>query len=429
MNAPSRVGWCPGALRPMASGDGLILRVKPRGGRLDLAQARRIAEVSRDFGNRALDLTSHANLQIRGVSQATLDPALAALDDVGLIDPSAGGEAVRNVVSSPLAGLDPRAVLDIRPLVAALERRLTEDETLHRLPAKFNFVVDDGGAPGLGDVLADIRFEALGHAGDAMFGVSLGGDDATKILCPASGLVETAIALTRVFIASSAVDPDIRRMRHLVEREGAASVLARARLGTLSSFPLWDRPDGGGSITARHAEDHSGYLRVAAPFGRLDADQLETIVVAAATGAGELRLTPWRAFLLPGLGDEASVDAARHCEASGLIVDPDDRRLSVAACPGAPGCHRGSTPVLADAARLAKRLRPSMARGGIALHVSGCGKGCAHAGQAPITLVAHDGLYDIVIDGGASDEPIVRNLTIEETEGCLKASSMREHWP
>ena len=34
-----------------------------------------------------------------------------------MLDTSAAGEAVRNVISSPLSGLDPTAVLDIRPIV------------------------------------------------------------------------------------------------------------------------------------------------------------------------------------------------------------------------------------------------------------------------------------------------------------------------
>ncbi|MEL6888251.1 MAG: hypothetical protein AAFO86_06030, partial [Pseudomonadota bacterium] len=31
-------GWCPGAYRPMMSGDGLIVRIRPRLGRLDSTQ-------------------------------------------------------------------------------------------------------------------------------------------------------------------------------------------------------------------------------------------------------------------------------------------------------------------------------------------------------------------------------------------------------
>ena len=38
-------GWCPGGLRPMASGDGLIIRVRPWCGAFTLEQAAGLAEI------------------------------------------------------------------------------------------------------------------------------------------------------------------------------------------------------------------------------------------------------------------------------------------------------------------------------------------------------------------------------------------------
>ncbi|MEO6855833.1 MAG: hypothetical protein ABI410_07150, partial [Rhodoferax sp.] len=64
---PQTQGWCPGALRPMLSGDGLVVRVRPYAGRLTPAQAAGIAALARQHGNGMLDLTSRANLQLRGV--------------------------------------------------------------------------------------------------------------------------------------------------------------------------------------------------------------------------------------------------------------------------------------------------------------------------------------------------------------------------
>ncbi|MEQ1672674.1 MAG: precorrin-3B synthase, partial [Hyphomicrobium sp.] len=48
MNEFEIKGWCPGALRPMMSGDGLVVRVRPRAGRLTMAQALGIAQAARD---------------------------------------------------------------------------------------------------------------------------------------------------------------------------------------------------------------------------------------------------------------------------------------------------------------------------------------------------------------------------------------------
>ena len=43
-------GWCPGALRPMESGDGLLVRVKPRCSALTLDQAEGIADIAARVG-------------------------------------------------------------------------------------------------------------------------------------------------------------------------------------------------------------------------------------------------------------------------------------------------------------------------------------------------------------------------------------------
>ena len=49
---PHRVkGWCPGALRPMRTGDGLLVRLRLSGGVLTAATARAVADLAARFGN------------------------------------------------------------------------------------------------------------------------------------------------------------------------------------------------------------------------------------------------------------------------------------------------------------------------------------------------------------------------------------------
>src|SRR5690349_12873042 len=79
-------GWCPGALRPMLSGDGLVVRVRPHGGRLSSAQAAGIAELSTRFGNGLIDVTNRANLQLRGITDRTHEPLMQALARFDLLD-------------------------------------------------------------------------------------------------------------------------------------------------------------------------------------------------------------------------------------------------------------------------------------------------------------------------------------------------------
>ena len=100
-----RKGWCPGALRPMMARDGLLVRLKITSGIVSAALALAVADLAERHGNGLIDLSARANLQLRGVTEESLPALLDGLDALGLLDADARSEAVRNVLSSPLAGL------------------------------------------------------------------------------------------------------------------------------------------------------------------------------------------------------------------------------------------------------------------------------------------------------------------------------------
>ncbi len=125
-------GWCPGALRPMQSGDGLVVRIRPRSGTLSPHELRVLADAARRFGNGHIDLTRRANLQLRGISEGSLPRLHEVIARLGLLDDSPDGEAVRNVMISPLAGIDPAEVLDARGVGRELERRLASEKSSGR---------------------------------------------------------------------------------------------------------------------------------------------------------------------------------------------------------------------------------------------------------------------------------------------------------
>jgi len=165
MNAVTDVkGWCPGILRPMASGDGLIVRVRPRCGAFDLATAAALADLAERLGNGHIDLTRRANLQLRGLTEDRLPELRTELATLGLLDPDAETEAVRNVMVAPLAGLDPAQAFDARPIALAIDDALTSDKRLHALPGKFGLLVDGGGAISMASERADICLAAAGEA-------------------------------------------------------------------------------------------------------------------------------------------------------------------------------------------------------------------------------------------------------------------------
>lgn len=419
-----RRGWCPGALRPMESGDGLLVRLRITGGILPAALARAVAACAREFGNGAIDLTARANLQLRGVSDVTLGPLGRELARLGLLDADPETESVRNVIASPLAGLDRTALLDIRPLVVALERRLVSEPRLRGVPGKFGFLVDDGGWPGLGGIDMDVRFEAAATAAGPRFCVALGGTAATAAVvgaCRPAEMPEVAVALGRAFLDRRGRGPDApRRMRDLASADRTA--LARAM--RLDRREITAPPDRSGPILGPNRVGSFPFIGVGAPCGRLSADLLDRLAtVAARFGTGEIRLTPWRAALLPGVAPERARSSAKALGAE-AILDPNDPRRRVAACPGAPACRNGSTPTQYDAAALAP-LAATLDPAGVAVHVSGCPKGCAHPHAAAVTLVGREGRYDLVPDGRASDPPVRLGLTLAEAKAAIADLSVR----
>jgi precorrin-3B synthase len=364
-------GWCPGALRPMRSGDGLVVRIRPHGGRLSRAQACGIADVAERFGSGLIDVTSRANLQIRGVGDEGHAPLIAELARLDLIDADADAEALRNIVVAPfwVAGDDTASLVTELELALAARRR--------PLPVKFGFAVDCGAARALADISADIRIDRdaagglLVRADGAAFGRSVMRADA----------VTAALALADWFIASGGgINGRGRMAAHLAA--GAQIPDALAGLAVPASTMPRPRPglQAGGAL-------------VGLAFGQLEAAALRHL----AEKADGLRLTPWRMILAEGL---------RHMPpGDGFVTEADDPILRVSACSGAPACREAHAETRALAAALAPRIATD-AR----LHVSGCAKGCAHPDPAPFTLVATADGFDLVRDGSARDAPTLRGL-------------------
>jgi precorrin-3B synthase len=448
-------GWCPGALRPMPTGDGLLVRVRISAGRLSLDQAEALASCARDCGNGTIEVSSRGNLQLRGVAEAKLNELQARLAAERLIDADPATERVRNVVASPLSDVDPQAFLDVTRIAASLEARLAIDENLRVLPGKFGFVIDAGGRWPLGDVEADMRFEAFRGRDGVRFAVWLMGEAHPQPLrargregrgaaaayspprsCaegsgvgPAAeyaivgphNLPDAAARLARAFLTLAGPERDApRRMRELVQRHGSAAIFAAAGLAAdaVIAPPRAEAPSATVGVLALGERAGVG---AAPPFGRMRADTFAELVRGArAERASGLRLTPSRTIVAVGLEPSRAPQLAKQLAALGFIVAPDDPRLGVVVCPGAPACAQAVADVQADAREFAELLPRA---GGILLHVSGCAKGCARASPAPLTLVANPGGYDLVIDGRAGEAPTHRGLSIDQAATLVRSLS------
>lgn len=374
---PAAKGWCPGAYRPMASGDGLIVRVRPLLARLTARQALGLCAAARAHGSGLIDLTSRANLQLRGVRD---DSHRALIDDLWalwLLDADPALEGRRNILVDP-SWQDGD---ETQRIATALAARLAE---LPPLPAKFGFAIDAGPVPVLGQASADIRVER-GMSG----GLILRADgSALGCATTAPAAVDAVVALARWFAETGGADAG-RMARHL-----AAHPLPEA-------FRPAEAPAAPGALP-RPGETRPG-LVFGAAFGQIDAGALARLITDS--GAQALRVTPARSFVLEG---------ATAVSGAGFITGPDDPLLRVDACPGAPFC----TAATVETRTLARHLAP-LAKG--SLHVSGCAKGCARAGAADVTLTGRDGAFDLVRGGAAWDAATVPGLAPTHLPAILGA--------
>ena len=405
MSAPARKGWCPSLFEPMESGDGLIVRLKPRAATIEAAAARAIADAASRWGNGIVEVTSRANIQLRGARPETVAPIAAMATRLQLAAADPAVERIRSVMASPLGPDDPGAAFDSHALAADIERMLAAEPRLTALPAKFGFLVDGGGVLPLDDVSADIMLRPAENGARVEIA---GADAAAECSLIEAASVVRRVALAFIALAGRAAHPP-RRMRELARAVGAAAVFAEAGLSA-ADFHKAPRPAprsiGFVAVPGRPC----GAFGIGLPFGQIEAATLTALAdLAERHGDGTLRMTPWRALLIAGVDAKEEAALAARAEALGLITDAADPRRAIAACPGKPACACATVETRADAARLA-------GRGAVAplVHVSGCAKGCAHAGSAELTLVGANGLYNLVIAGRAGDRPVASGLSLED---------------
>jgi precorrin-3B synthase len=413
--APAIKGWCPTLLEPMPSGDGWLARVKPSAGRLSAEAARIVAGGASRHGNGHIDLTRRANLQIRGLTPRSAERLAELVIAHGLASANPSLEAVRNIMASPLGSDDASAAFDSHAAAIEIEAMLAGEPALAALPSKFGFLVDGGGALPLAGHTADIMIRACGDR----LAVQLdGGTLATLCSPPALGETVKALALAFLHLSWERREPP-HRMRALVMSVGEAAIFAAAGLTPvpMPSVPVSSAPSPVGFVL--YPLESNGVFGVGLPFGRIEAEALSKLAeLSERYGDRSLRATPWRALLLPGIAASDAEALTQEVRGCGLIADSADPRLHIFACVGAPACQSASVDARGDASRLAALAATS----GLAIHVSGCAKSCAHRGPAALTLVGREGRYDLIRDGGAGDQPALTGLGIDQALAVLQAA-------
>ncbi len=416
----------------MASGDGLVVRVRPPMGRLTLRQAWRLARLASTHGAGILELSSRANVQLRGVDPARHAAVLRALAGCGLLDADVQRERLRNVVVDPLH----QPGDGVQVLATALLQGLAQADDLGALPAKFGWAVDGGHSPWLQTVSADIRMQRVPGANPPAWRVQPEGLPWALAAAGPADAAAAGLALARWFASHCLGQRTAgERLGRVAAHAGELERLLSAATPAAPWPPGLPPGVGWAPATACHRADPErpgpapcllpgiGAL-VGAPLGRLPAPALARLVGALRGHSAGLRVTPWRMLLiesgaqadgLPGFWHAAGLDTVAD-----WVTDPEDARLRVSACAGAPGCPQAQAPTQALALALAPHVPPQAH-----LHVAGCAKGCARQAPATVTLRAEptlgEPIFAVVRQGCAADEALDRVglSTLQDNPGLL----------
>jgi precorrin-3B synthase len=388
MMSPSRRNACPTIARPMATGDGLLARLPPTGP-LALESIRAVNDAAEHFGNGLVEVTARGSIQIRGLRTATTPAFVEALAGAGIAD------ARPAVLAGPLAGLDAGEICDVRGIVRAVRDALATDGLGARLAPKTSVVVDGGGALHLDAIDADLRLVAVDTF---RFHLGLGGSAGTATSIGTVPRERAADAVLTVLALLAEAGPGARG-RDLDPATVAAAVGAAP-----AHLPAPRRPAEPIGIHRLADGDHA--VGIGLPFGQVDtATFLALLGAAAECGATAFAPAEGRTLIALGIAPDAAARFRNHAADLGFIVRADDPRRAISACAGAPACAAGLMPARAIAAAIAAAAAPIL-DGSVAIHVSGCVKGCANPWPASLALFGHEDGAGLVVAGRAGDHGV-----------------------
>lgn len=403
-----------------------MLRVRFPGGGVLPHQMRTLAEVSQQYGNGILHVTTRQDIQVHRVALDNVHPALVRLAASGLSTKGGGGNTVRNITTCFDAGVCAREEFDVSPYAIALTEFLLPDPLSFQLPRKYKiaFAGCSKDCPGatvndLG-LIAKRRGDELGFAAYVAGGMGAISRVAHPFeeFVPAGEIHRVAEAIKRVFDQhGNRKNKNRARLRFLVEEIGLPRFrdlyeVELARLRKAEVPPLHVRPLPCRSPAAPESSGEPGegfqawrernvlpqrqdrYFLVQLPLflGDIAADKLAKLAdVVEEHGEGLARTTQWQNLVVRWIHEDELPTLHERLQSLSLAPALPPILRNMLACAGAATCRLG----ICRSRGLIKAVRDRLlddaldldALGDLNMFVSGCPNAC---GRHPIAqLGAH----------------------------------------
>lgn len=363
-----------------------MIRVKIPYGLLSSAQLKQLGEVARTFADGIAHITTRQDIQLHWVKLENVPVVLEELSKVGLTTREACGNTVRNIVGSPLAGVDSRELFDVTPYARLLAKHLLRNPLNQQLPRKFKISFSgstdesDGIIPWIHDIgfVAALEEVSGGKGFKTYVGGGLGSQprvaDLLEKFTPAEQLVPTAEAILSIFnTLGERQNRNKARMKYVLWKLGLDEFRRRVKeergkiLHSGREFTLPDEaPEDGylpiqpgglpsSSITPELQrwletnvipQEQAGYnvVYVNPTIGDLTTDQLFALgEIAGRFSNGFVRTTTQQDIVLRWIRQSDLRVLHKELRHAGLDQPGAQSIANVTSCPGADTCNLGIT--------------------------------------------------------------------------------------
>ncbi|MGZ4122354.1 MAG: nitrite/sulfite reductase [Tumebacillaceae bacterium] len=406
-----------------------MMRVKVPGGMLSNEQATTIADLANEFGRGLADVTTRQAIQYHWLQIEHMPEIFERLGKVGLSSIQACGDVVRNVISSPVAGLDSNELFDVRDLVNEVEQEFLSNREFSNLPRKFKISISADPRDLAHPEINDIALVPARLGEEVGYHVLVGGGLSAKPFIAQNLNIfvrqEEALNVIRGVVAIFR-DYGYRekrthaRIKFLVADWGAEKFLEKLEevngrtytRGGERAQTEWN----GGYLYGVHKQMQDGlnYVAVSLPVGRISGDILHEFARLARTyGNGDLRTANTQNIIIPNVPDEKVAALLAEPLLETFPVHPSKFVGHAVSCTGIEFCNLALVETKERMKSIAEYLDatfPEMDTP-IRMHVNGCPNSCGQQQIADIglagALVRRDGkmtdAFDISIGGGLGE--------------------------
>ncbi|MDC0036727.1 sulfurtransferase TusA family protein [bacterium] len=114
-----------------------MIRIRCAAGGITPQQLRHTAKIAKQYGSGEVHFTTRQEVQIHNVLVQDVLHAIRGLKEVDLSTRGGGGNTIRNILTSPLSGIEEGEVFDVDPYAIALTTRMIAEPDSWNLPRKF----------------------------------------------------------------------------------------------------------------------------------------------------------------------------------------------------------------------------------------------------------------------------------------------------